>query len=353
MNLIERLSLKHSIFLAPMAGVSTPELAAEVSNAGALGSLGLGANTVEQAREQILKTQQLTRQPFQLNFFCHRSKILDQDTAQEWIEYLEPHFRKFDASAPSELKNIYPSFKDSDDYLNLVLETCPAAVSFHFGIPHPHQIEALKKAKILTMVSATNLAEAKAIAEAGIDVIIAQGVEAGGHRGCFNPHRDSAIKTTDLVRLILQYLDLPVVAAGGIMNGRQAQQCLALGAQAVQLGTAFVQCPSSNANAAYREALFNRPLTQITSTISGRPARGLINAWHTEVDLVQRPSLPAYPYVYDIAKQLHQIASKQGHYEYGAFWAGSNAAQIRQLNAVDLINLLNLEINQATHSNSD
>lgn len=92
------------------------------------------------------------------------------------------------------------------------------------------------------MVSATNLAEAKAIAEAGIDVIIAQGVEAGGHRGCFNPHRDSAIKTTDLVRLILQYLDLPVVAAGGIMNGRQAQQCLALGAQAVQLGTAFVQC---------------------------------------------------------------------------------------------------------------
>lgn len=353
MNLIERLSLKHSIFLAPMAGVSTPELAAEVSNAGALGSLGLGANTVEQAREQILKTQQLTRQPFQLNFFCHRSKILDQDTAQEWIEYLEPHFRKFDASAPHELKNIYPSFKDSDDYLNLVLETCPAAVSFHFGIPHPHQIEALKKAKILTMVSATNLAEAKAIAEAGIDVIIAQGVEAGGHRGCFNPHRDSAIKTTDLVRLILQYLDLPVVAAGGIMNGRQAQQCLALGAQAVQLGTAFVQCPSSNANAAYREALFNRPLTQITSTISGRPARGLINAWHTEVDLVQRPSLPAYPYVYDIAKQLHQIASKQGHYEYGAFWAGSNVAQIRQLNAVDLINLLNLEINQATHLNSD
>ncbi len=353
MNLIERLSLKHSIFLAPMAGVSTPELAAEVSNAGALGSLGLGANTVEQAREQILKTQQLTRQPFQLNFFCHRSKILDQDTAQEWIEYLEPHFRKFDASAPNELKNIYPSFKDSDDYLNLVLETCPAAVSFHFGIPHPHQIEALKKAKILTMVSATNLAEAKAIAEAGIDVIIAQGVEAGGHRGCFNPHRDSAVKTTDLVRLILQYLDLPVVAAGGIMNGRQAQQCLALGAQAVQLGTAFVQCPSSNANAAYREALFNRPLTQITSTISGRPARGLINAWHTEVDLVQRPSLPAYPYVYDIAKQLHQIASKQGHYEYGAFWAGSNVAQIRQLNAVDLINLLNLEINQATHLNSD
>ncbi len=353
MNLIERLSLKHSIFLAPMAGVSTPELAAEVSNAGALGSLGLGANTVEQARKQILKTQQLTRQPFQLNFFCHRSKILDQDTAQEWIEYLEPHFRKFDASAPHELKNIYPSFKDSDDYLNLVLETCPAAVSFHFGIPHPHQIEALKKAKILTMVSATNLAEAKAIAEAGIDVIIAQGVEAGGHRGCFNPHRDSAIKTTDLVRLILQYLDLPVVAAGGIMNGRQAQQCLALGAQAVQLGTAFVQCPSSNANAAYREALFNRPLTQITSTISGRPARGLINAWHTEVDLVQRPSLPAYPYVYDIAKQLHQIASKQGHYEYGAFWAGSNVAQIRQLNAVDLINLLNLEINQATHSNLD
>ena len=353
MNIIEKLALKHPVFLAPMAGVSTPELAAEVSNAGAFGSLGLGANTVEQAREQILKTQQLTRQPFQVNFFCHRSKTLDQDIARDWIEYLQPHFSKFNTQAPPELHNIYPSFKDSDAYLQLVLEMRPAAVSFHFGIPHPHQIEALKQAGILTMVSATNLAEAKAIAEAGIDVIIAQGVEAGGHRGCFNPNRDSAIKTTDLVRLILQYIDLPVIAAGGIMNGRQAQQCLALGAQAVQLGTAFVQCSSSNANAAYREALFNKPLTQITATISGRPARGIINAWHTEIDLVQRPSLPAYPYVYDIAKQLHQAAAKQGHYEYGAFWAGSNVSQLRQLSAVDLINLLNLEMNQASLAESE
>jgi len=141
MSILQLLEIKHPILLAPMAGVSTPELSAEVSNQGALGSLGLGANTPEAAKAQILKTQELTDQPFQVNFFCHQSEELNTETAQQWIDYIRPQFEKFDATPPTQLNCIYPSFLDNDDYLHVVLETRPKAVSFHFGIPHPHQTQ--------------------------------------------------------------------------------------------------------------------------------------------------------------------------------------------------------------------
>ena len=344
MNLLEQLEIQHPILLAPMAGVSTPELAAEVSNHGGLGSLGLGASTIDTAQQQIIHTQALTKQPFQVNFFCHQSQALDPAVAQTWIQQFAQEFENFDAVLPQQLKCIYPSFTDTDDYLNLLLETRPKAVSFHFGIPHPHQIQALKKAGIVTMVSATNLVEAQMIEQAGIDIIVAQGIEAGGHRGIFNEFFDAAIKTIDLIQLIKTHCQIPVVAAGGIMNGQQARRAIHVGADAVQLGTAFVQCKTSSAHEAYRKALFNKPLTQITASISGRPARGLINDWHTKIDTPERLTVPSYPYTYDLAKQLHAAASKHKNYNYGAFWAGSNVAQIRELEAADLINQLILEM---------
>ena len=313
MTLLEKLGIKHPILLAPMAGVSTPELAAEVSNQGGLGSLGLGASSVENARKQILQTQELTDHPFQVNFFCHDSVELDEQVAAQWILQFNSLFTEFDAEAPEALNCIYPSFKDDDHFLNLVLETRPKAVSFHFGIPHPHQIQALKQAGIITMVSATNLAEAKLIEAAGIDIVIAQGVEAGGHRGIFNESFDSSVKTRDLVQLLKQHVQCPIIAAGGIMNGHQAYNIMELGADAVQLGTAFVQCKTSNANEAYRKALFDAPITQITASISGRPARGIINNWHTDVDTPTRPTVPPYPYTYDLGKQLHAAASKKAY----------------------------------------
>ncbi|NUG22745.1 NAD(P)H-dependent flavin oxidoreductase [Acinetobacter lactucae] len=344
MSLLQQLEIKHPIFLAPMAGVSTPELAAEVSNQGGLGSLGLGANTAQSARELILKTQTLTEKSFQVNFFCHQPEQLNPQTSAQWIEYLRPQFEKFGEQPPQNLNCIYPSFLDNDDFLNVVLETKPKTVSFHFGIPHPHQIQALKDAGIITMVSATNLVEAQAIEAASIDIIIAQGIEAGGHRGIFNKTFDAAIKTSDLVHLIVQHCKRPVVAAGGIMNGAQARHMLSLGATAVQLGTAFVQCPSSNASAEYRKALFNESVTQISASLSGRPARGLLNHWHTQIDLPDRPPQPEYPYTYDLAKQLNAIASKNKDYGFGAFWAGSNVSQIRELDAADLVNQLVVEM---------
>lgn len=346
MTLLEQLGIQHPILLAPMAGVSTPQLAAEVSNQGGLGSLGLGAASLASAKQQILDTQALTDRPFQVNFFCHQSRPEDALLNQAWIDYLTPQFEKFAAKVPQDLSCIYPSFLDHDDYLNLVLDTQPKAVSFHFGIPHAHQIQALKTAGIITMVSATNLAEAQAIEAAGIDIIIAQGIEAGGHRGIFNEQIDSGIKTADLVKLLAAHCSLPIVAAGGVMNGFQAQYLINLGAAAVQLGTAFVQCKSSSANAAYRTALLSKPITQITSSISGRPARGIINAWAKSVDLPERVDVAPYPYAYDLGKQLNAAALKQNNSDYGAFWAGSNVSQIRELEAADLMNQLIVEIHQ-------
>lgn len=346
MTILELLDIKYPIFLAPMAGVSTPKLAAEVSNAGGLGSLGLGATSIDLARKQILETKELTQHAFQVNFFCHQSISAQHEDNQQWIEYIQPQFKKLGATVPQQLDCIYPSFLDNDDFLNLVLETKPKAVSFHFGIPHPHQIKALKDANIITMVSATNLAEAKAIEAAGIDIVIAQGIEAGGHRGIFNQSFDSGIQTTHLIQLLSANINLPIVAAGGIMNGFQAQYVINHGAAAVQLGTAFVQCPSSNANDAYREALFNRPITQITASISGRPARGILNTWATDIDLPNRPAVAPYPYAYDLAKQLHSAASKQGQQNFAAFWAGSNVTQIRSIDADELVEQLVIEMGQ-------
>ncbi|MBU3845782.1 MAG: nitronate monooxygenase [Candidatus Acinetobacter avistercoris] len=346
MSLIEKLAIQHPILLAPMAGVSTAALAAEVSNRGGLGALGLGAATPASAKEQILETQKLTDRPFQVNFFCHQSTPIDSSRNQQWIEYLQPQFEKLGKNPPADLTCIYNSFLDNDDYLNIILETKPHAASFHFGIPHPQQLKALKEAGIVTLVSATNLAEAKAIEAAGVDIIVAQGIEAGGHRGIFNENFDSAIKTADLVKLISANCTIPIVAAGGIMNGFQAQYLINLGASGVQLGTAFVQCKTSSANAAYRHMLFQKPLTQITSSISGRPARGIINDWAKEIDLPSRPNVAPYPYAYDIGKKLNAAAVENGHHEFGAFWAGSNVAQIRALEATDLMNQLILEMNQ-------
>ncbi len=345
MSLLEKLKIQHPIFLSPMAGVTTPQLAAAVSNAGGLGALGLGASTVDQARTQILATQKLTEHPFQVNFFCHQPQALDESSAQQWIDYLRPHFLKFNAEPPKQLHCIYPSFLDHDGFLQLVLETHPQAVSFHFGIPHAHQIQALKQAGIITMVTATNLVEALQIERAGIDIIIAQGVEAGGHRGLFNPAHESGLLTQDLVTLLLQHCKIPIVAAGGVMNGQQAQTYLDLGASAVQFGTAFIACPESNATAAYRQALTDSPITQLTMTISGRAARGILNHWHNEIDTPQRPCVPAYPYTYDIAKQLHALAASQQCQDYGAFWAGTGVAQIQAKPAIDVFQAILAQMN--------
>ena len=185
--LMERLGLALPILQAPMAGVATPELAAAVSNAGGLGGLGAGASSPEDARRMIEATRALTDRPFNVNVFCHRTPAPDPAGDAAWLHHLAPLYARLDMAPPTRLVEVYPSFMDDDRMLDVLLETRPAVVSFHFGLPAPHQLQALKKAGICLLASATNLDEARRIETAGLDAIIAQGIEAGGHRGCFDP----------------------------------------------------------------------------------------------------------------------------------------------------------------------
>ncbi|XID74512.1 NAD(P)H-dependent flavin oxidoreductase [Alkanindiges sp. WGS2144] len=345
-NFLKKIGVTQPIFLAPMAGTSTPELAAAVSNAGGLGSLGLATSSVEQARQAIQHTRQLTDKPFNCNFFCHQPPIRDPETERAWIDYIAPFFQQFGATPPQELKSVNSTFIDDQAMLDMLLAEKPAVVSFHFGVPKASVIEQLKQAGIVLMASATSLPEAQIIAEAGLDAIIAQGVEAGGHRGIFNRAYDPAISTHDLVCLFKAHVDLPIIAAGGLMNGQDIKNVLQLGACAGQLGTAFVICPESAASSTYRERLLNPDyqITQITDSISGRPARGLINAWHQYIDRPERPVLTSYSYTYDLAKQLSKLAIQHGNYDFAAFWAGSNVSRIRNIDASHLMQTLIAEL---------
>lgn len=342
-SFLTRLGIELPIIQAPMAGVATPELAAAVSNAGALGSLGAAAWNVEQTREKIRQTRTLTSRPFNVNVFCHVTAQRNAEQEAAWIAHLTPLFTEIGATPPDALESGYKTFVGDDEMLEMLIDERPAVVSFHFGLPSDGFIAALKGAGITLLATATNLAEAQAIAEAGLDAVIAQGIEAGGHRGMFDPEApDEQLSTAVLVRLLAQRTQLPVIAAGGIMDGRGIRAALDLGATAAQLGTAFVTCPESAANAAYRKALKSERAhhTRLTTAISGRPARGMLNRLITHGDAPGSPPAAAYPLAYHAAKQLNAAASKQGNYDFAAQWAGQGAPLARELPAAELVNTL-------------
>ncbi|MRT31235.1 nitronate monooxygenase family protein [Herbaspirillum sp. CAH-3] len=341
--LLQRLGLAHPIIQAPMAGTSTVTMAAAASNAGALGSLALGASTVAQAREALAQLHALTDKPFNVNVFCHQPAALDAARDAAWIKHLQGHLDEFGGSINLPLKEIYQSFIVDSDMQQLLLEQPPAVVSFHFGLPDAAVLRSLKNAGVFLMATATNLDEARQIEAAGLDAIVAQGIEAGGHRGIFDEHKDEEIGTFALVRLLATQCRLPVIAAGGIMDGAGIAAALRLGAQAVQLGTAFLLTRESGANAAYRNLLKSSRAqhTRVTAAISGRRARGIVNRFMEEIDTPAAAPIPAYPAAYDAGKQLHAMATAKEVHEFGAHWAGQGAALIRDGYTVgELVHLL-------------
>lgn len=344
---LARLGLQHPIIQAPMAGVSTPQLAAEVSNAGGLGSLGMGASTVEQASQAIVETRALTKQPFNVNVFCHQPAQRDPAREAAWLQHLVPLFTELGAQPPKQLNEIYKTFLGDDATFDLLIEQKPAVVSFHFGLPPAHQIDALHQAGIYLLATATNLDEAQQIEQAGIDAVVAQGIEAGGHRGIFDPESaDEHLSTAVLVRQLVRQTRLPVIAAGGIMDGCGIKAMLELGAAAAQLGTAFVPCPESAANDSYRMNLKNgrAASTRLTSVLSGRPARGIVNRFIRFAEAPGSPVPAPYPVAYDVAKQLNALAGKQGDHEFAAHWAGQGAPLARELPAARLVAVLAAEL---------
>ena len=355
MTLLETLDIDLPIIQAPMAGVSTPAMAAAVSNAGALGSIGIGASDCKAAAAMITHVRDRTARSFNVNVFCHQSPTENYALEAAWLERLRPYFSRFQATPPLRLRKLYPSFVDDDDMLALLLRFRPRVVSFHFGIPSQDRIRALRDAGVILLASATNLNEAWTAVRAGVHAIVAQGYEAGGHRGVFDlTAEDNCLGTAALTRLLVKSLKVPVIAAGAIMDGAGVAAALALGASAAQLGTAFIACPESEADAGYRKALAGEAAnhTVMTWAISGRPARCLRNAF-TELSAgVPILQIPAYPIAYDAGKALN-LAAKLAHESgYGAQWAGQGAPLARELPAADLVSVLAAELARVRHNPS-
>lgn len=342
MTLLKRLGLAVPIIQAPMAGVSTPEMAAAVSNAGALGSIAVGAAGIPGAREMIDRVRGLTSRAFNVNLFVHVAPAPDPGREAAWLAAMGPLFDRYGAAPPTALRPVYESFLDDEAMFALILDRAPPVVSFHFGLPRPGQVAALKQAGCVLIATATSLAEACAAREAGMDAVVAQGWEAGGHRGVFDPDApDDRLGVLALTRLLVEKAGLPVIAAGGIMDGRGVRAALDLGAEAAQLGTAFIACPESTADAAYRAALASDAAehTVMTRAVSGRPARCLRNRF-TEWGEGRDADVPAYPVAYDAGKALNAAAKAAGEAGFGAQWAGQGAPLARALPAAELIRTL-------------
>jgi nitronate monooxygenase len=348
--LLRKLGIELPIIQAPMAGVSTPEMAAAVSNAGGLGSIGAGAADAEATRQMIAAVRAKTERPFQINVFCNKPAVANTAREASWLARLGPEFARYGAKPPALLAEIYQSFLTDDAKLAVLLAERPPIVSFHFGLPDHDRIEALHAAGIMLLATATNLDEGKDIAAAGIDAVVAQGYEAGGHRGVFDPDgEDEQLGTVALTRLLVQKLDIPVISAGGIMDGAGIAASLALEAAAAQLGTAFIACPESSADSGYRAALLgcSAEHTVMTRAISGRLARSLANRFTALGEGVERESIPDYPIAYDAGKALHTAAKVAGEFGYGAQWAGQGAPLARAMPAAELVACLHSEMEEA------
>ncbi len=350
-TLLKRVGIKLPIIQAPMAGVSTPAMAAAVSNAGALGSIGVGAENAANARSLIEELKRLTSKPFNVNVFAHKPAIANKQREIAWLEALKPIFQQFEVLPPQAIKEIYTSFVVDEAMQELLLDAKPAVVSFHFGLPSTELIARMKSAGIVLLSSATNLSEAKQAVAVGVDAIVAQGYEAGGHRGIFDPGMpDSQLGVLALTQLLVGAIPIPVIAAGGIMDGAGIAAVLDLGAEAAQLGTAFIACPESSADQYYRNALFGAGVlaTEMTSLISGRPARCLSNAFTALKDTALKGvKIPEYPIAYDAAKALAAAAKAKGEGGFGAQWAGQGAFLARVMPAAELVKTLANELEGA------
>ena len=343
------LGLALPLFVAPMAGTSTPALAAAACNAGALGALGLGAMDVAAAGVAITETRARTHRPFQVNLFCHADAVRDPVVEAGWIARASPLFARFGMTPPTDLTEIYPSFRGNDAMLAMLLETRPPVISFHFGLPDADRIDALRGTGARLIATATSPDEARVIVDAGLDAIVAQGWQAGGHRGVFDPTApDDRLTTEALTRQLARDQTLPVIAAGGLMNGADIAAALGWGASAAQMGSAFVTCPESNADAAWRDRMAAGGKTVMTRAISGRAARSLVNVFTRWAADTPDSAIPDYPVTYDLGKALIAAARAAGETGFGADWSGAQApGRVRPLPAADLVALLQRELAEA------
>lgn len=325
-----------------MAGVQGSALAIAVSNAGGLGSLPCAMLDPSAIRAELEAIAAQTAHPYNVNFFCHRPPARDESREQAWRTVLNPYYEEFDidpASIPAKPDDRAPFGPE----VAAVLEAFkPPVVSFHFGLPSPELFARVKSWGTKILCSATTVDEAIRLERQGVDAVIAQGVEAGGHRGMFlSDELTTQVGTFALLPQVARAVQLPVIAAGGIADPAGVAAALALGAAGVQIGTAFLLCPEAKTSALHRTALKSDGArhTALTNVFTGRPARGIVNRIIRELGPIS-PLAPAFPLAASALGPLRAKAEGRGISDFSPLWSGQNASGCREIAAGDLTRAL-------------
>ena len=340
-RILELFKTEFPIVQAPMAGVQDADIMIGAATGGALPSLPCAMMSVDKAREQFNIIRQRVSAPLNMNFFCHQPVDTDPGREAGWRQRLAPYYKELglDPAAPVNAANRAPF---DGAMCDLVEELKPEIVSFHFGLPEAALLKRVKAAGCLVMSSATIVKEAIWLEQNGVDVIIAQGAEAGGHRGTFLTDDIAGQPGTfALVPQVVDAVKVPVIAAGGIADGRGIAAAFALGAAGVQIGTAYLRCPESKVTPAVRAALAEArdDSTVITNVMTGRPARGLVNRVMREIGPLS-PDAPAFPHAATALAPLKAAAEKLGRVDFTNLWAGQAVGLGSDMPAADLTRAL-------------
>jgi len=337
-DFLELLGIVHPIVQAPMSGFTSPALATAVCNAGGLGSIGCVGQPTDLLREQVAAVRQATNRPFNLNFFVHRSPQINPEATARARARLAPYFDEYGLGPVPEPTEPLSTF--DAEQLDLVLELRPRVVSFHFGLPETAALRRLKGAGCIILSSATTVAEARSLEADGADVVIAQGFEAGGHRGSFSDNAGAGmVGTMALVPQIVDAVQVPVIAAGGIADGRGIAAAFALGASGVQMGTAFLGCPEATVSPLHRARLRAAADdgTELTRVFTGRPARAMRNRFTTEMADTEPLDFPLQA---SLVGPLWRLPNEEARAAFLPVWAGQAAPLLRELPASRLIEQL-------------
>ncbi len=335
-ELLDLLGIDLPIVLAPMAGNSTPELVAAVSNAGGLGSYGCAMLSREQLIEEARRMKALTNRSFNLNFFCHAPPNVTAEQERAWRDKLAPYYGEFGVDPNATVSGSRRPF--DDETCEVLLAIAPKIASFHFGMPNAQQVSRLKAAGMVLMSSATTSAEARRLVELGADVIVAQGFEAGGHRGMFlSTDISTQVGTMALVPQVVDAVNVPVIASGGIADARGVAAALALGAAAVQVGTAYLLSPQAKVSTMHRAALraTRDDATVLTNLFTGRPARGILNRFVRELGPMNTTA-PQFPMAANAVTPLRAQVEQRGSGDFSPLWSGQAAALAHETDAAEL-----------------
>ncbi len=337
MKLPQLLGIDLPIIQAPMAGVQGSALAVAVSNAGGLGSLPCAMLGLDAMRGELAKIKALTSRPFNVNFFCHTPPTPDAGREAAWRAALVPFYRKYGID-PADIPAGPGRSPFSAEAADMLGEFRPAVVSFHFGLPSAELLARLRAWGSKVLSTATTVEEALWLQAHGVDAIIAQGLEAGGHRGIFlSEDLSTQVGTFALVPQIVRAVKLPVIAAGGIADARGIAAAMALGAAGVQIGTAYLLCPEATTSAVHRAALKSEAArhTALTNLFTGRPARGIMNHVMKELGPISGAA-PAFPLATSAIAPLRARAESEGSGDFSPLWSGQNASGCREIPAAQL-----------------